>query len=345
MATIQTVAHLAGVSLSTVSRAINGGEKVSVNARRKIDDAITKLNYRPNANARALVQKNNNLLGVVLPATTEPALSRLGHAIMGASGQYQLQPIMSIESNQHESESGAIENLMALNIKAMLVHSVALSDEVLIEYSQKVPGFILLNRYIKRIGNRCVWLDSTTGGTLLARHLINRGHRNLAVICNSHNLDESRLRLAGVGQAMHAEGITLPPGHIEYALPDHSGGERAIRNLLSKAINFSAVLAFNDAMASGAMATLFDQDLRVPEDISVVSFDDSVMASYCRPAITALHCPVDIMADKAIRLARDYSNGEKPGSAVTYKYKPTITKRDSVMKIRLKIDNDGSHCS
>jgi LacI family transcriptional regulator len=215
----------------------------------------------------------------------------------------------------------------------MVVHSKALDDKTLIDFANQIPGFVLINRYIPEIANRCVWLDNVTGGRLMAEHAISQGHKHLAVISSQYRIDDPNQRLEGIQKATKAAGLSLPDSMIEYATPDQEGGELAMQNLLATGAKFTAVLAYNDAMASGAMTMLQDHGIAVPEEVSVVGYDDVLLAKYCRPKLTTLRYPIEMMAAKAAELALKYASGNKPEDGLTFKYTPTVVKRDSIVRV------------
>ncbi len=302
MATIKDIAQAAGVSLATVSRVINNGPKVGNDTRKRVKKIMEEMGYRPNANARALVTKRSASLGVVIAELHDPFFAMLAHGL------------------EHR-------------VEAMVVHSKALDDETLIGFANQVPGFVLINRYIPEIANRCVWLDNVTGGRLMAEYAINQGHEHVAVISSQYRIDDPNHRLEGIRNAVNNANLSLPESMIEYATPDQEGGELAMQNLLATGAKFTAVLAYNDAMASGAMTMLQDHGISVPEQVSVMGYDDVLLAKYCRPKLTTLRYPVEMMAAKAAELALKYASGSKPEEGLTFKYTPTVVKRDSVVRV------------
>ncbi|HBU52480.1 MAG TPA: DNA-binding transcriptional regulator GalS, partial [Alteromonas australica] len=150
---------------------------------------------------------------------------------------------------------------------------------------------------------------------------------------SQYRIDDPNHRLQGIREAMKAAGIDLPESMIEYASPDQEGGELAMQNLLATGAKFTSVLAYNDAMASGAMTMLQDHGISVPDDVSVVGYDDVLLAKYCRPKLTTLRYPIEMMAAKAAELALKYASGIQPEEGLTFKYTPTIVKRDSLTRV------------
>ncbi|MDC8831997.1 LacI family DNA-binding transcriptional regulator [Alteromonas gilva] len=332
MATIKDVAISAGVSLATVSRVVNNGPKVGEKTRQHVKKVMQELGYRPNANARALVTQKNAALGVVVAELRDPFFAMLAHGVETVARNNNVQILLSAGSIEERTELKAIETLMEYRVDAMVVHSKTLDDTTLINFAAQIPGFVLINRYIAQIANRCVWLDNVTGGRLMAEYALSQGHRQLAVISSDYHIDDPNERLEGIRQAIDAAGLKLDECMIGYASPDQEGGMQAMRNVLSASTDFSAVLAYNDAMAAGAMTLLQDRCIDVPKQVSVIGYDDVILAQYCRPKLTTLRYPIEAMAAKAAELAIHYAAGNQPQDNVTFKYTPTIVKRDSLVR-------------
>ncbi len=274
MATIKDIAQAAGVSLATVSRVINNGPKVGNETRKRVKKIMEEMGYRPNANARALVTKRSASLGVVIAELHDPFFAMLAHGVESITRKNNVQILLSAGSIEKETELRAIETLLEHRVEAMVVHSKALDDETLIGFANQVPGFVLINRYIPEIANRCVWLDNVTGGRLMAEYAINQGHEHVAVISSQYRIDDPNHRLEGIRNAIN-----------------------------------------------------------IPEQVSVMGYDDVLLAKYCRPKLTTLRYPVEMMAAKAAELALKYASGSKPEEGLTFKYTPTVVKRDSMVRV------------
>lgn len=337
MVTIKDIAQAAGVSLATVSRVINDGPKVGDETRARVKQVMRDLGYRPNANARALVTQKSSALGVVIAELRDPFFATLAQGVDTIARQNNIQLLLSAGSIERDTEMKAIDTLLQHRCDAMVVHSKALDNETLIDLARQIPGFVLINRYISDIAERCVWLDNVAGGQTMARHLLGLGHQHFAVISSRYQIDDPVQRLEGIREQLATANITLNDSAIAYASPDQEGGEQAMRELLTRGVHFTALLAYNDAMAAGAMTMLHDHGVRVPEDVSVMGYDDVLLAKYCHPKLTTLHYPIEMMASKAAELALSLARGDAKqelaettsAAATTYKYTPTLVKRES----------------
>ncbi len=302
MATIKDVARVAGVSVASVSRVLNNGPKVSKATIEKVTRVMQELNYSPNANARALVTQKSTTLGVVIPDLVDPFFASLAQGVEQVARQKNMQLLLSTGLVTAETEMQAINLLIERRCDVMVVHSKKLSDQALIELANKVPGLVLIDRYIEEIAQRCVWLDNLEGGKIAARHLLALQHQSFACISSKYQIDDPLLRLQGFQNELQSVGIAIETDLIEFGEPTLQGGEIATQKLLASGKNFSALFVYNDAMAIGAISTLEDNGFKVPSDISVLGFDDVLLSRYSRPKLSTLNYPVEEMAMQAANI-------------------------------------------
>lgn len=252
MATIKDVAREAGVSVATVSRVINKSPKASQASIDTVTSAMHKLGYRPNAAARALVNQSTNTIGVLVSDVSDPFFGTLVKAVDTVAHREGKHLLIGNGYHRAEEERRALELLINSRCDALVIHSKALPNEELIEYANEVKTLVLINRHIPQLADRCISLDNQKGAYLATDFLIRQGHRNIACISSSHQIEDADQRIAGYQQALNEHGITLSSSYIEKASPDSEGGEQAMTNLLVKSLPFTAVVAYNDNMAAGA---------------------------------------------------------------------------------------------
>jgi LacI family transcriptional regulator len=328
MTTLKDIAKAAGVSHATVSRVVNNGPKVGPVLRDKIHKLIIEMGYRPNANARALVTNKSSTIGVVIPEVADPFFATLANGIDKISRQHNMQLLISTGSLSVESEREAINLLLERRCDTIVIHSKKIADDELIELFKIHPHFILIDRFIAQIKDKCVWLDNKEGGKIAARHLLSLKHRQFACISSSYDIDDPKLRLSGFVEELSKANISLDNQNLVSAEPTLQGGEIAAQKLLASGKAFSAIFVYNDAMAIGAISTLEDNGYSVPNDVSIIGFDDVLLARYSRPKLTTLQYPIDLMAQNAAQLA--LSNSQKPTTAIDkLKFIPQLIKRES----------------
>ncbi|PKI16672.1 LacI family DNA-binding transcriptional regulator [Colwellia sp. 12G3] len=336
MVTIKDVARIAGVSTSTVSRVVRKQGKVGKVCRAKVQKVIDELGYRPNINAQALVSKKSNSLGVVIPQVSMPFFGSLACGAEEATKEnnYRVLIINALENEQAELD--AIDSLLQHRCGAIVFHSVHCSDETLADLAEKIPGLVLINRLVSKVAHRCVWLDNNTGAQEATRYLVNKGHADFAIITRQDTNPDSQVRLDGIRTAINNANIQLDTSLIAYGdTADMDGGRQSVRHLLDQGKKFTAVLCYNDNMAVGVIHELHARGIRVPEDISVIGFDDLLISIACIPELTTMHYPIREMASYAANLAIELSDNVN-SSGRTHLFMPHLIERDSVNVVDAK---------
>lgn len=329
MATIKDVAKLAGVSVATVSRVINNSPKASENSRLAVFNAMEQLQYHPNANARALAQQSTETIGLVVGDVSDPFFGAMVKAVDEIA--WQTGNFLLIGNGYHNEvkERQAIEQLMRHRCAALVVHAKKIPDEELEKLMQQMPGMVLLNRSLPAFQQRCIALDDRYGAWLATRHLIQQGHDQIAYICSTHTISDAEERLQGYYDALREHSLPCNDRLVAFGEPDEVGGEQAMTELLGRGRNFTAVACYNDSMAAGALAVLSDNGIRVPEEMSLIGFDDVLVSRYVRPRLTTIRYPIVTMAQQAAELALALANGQ-PLPEVTNTFNPTLVRRHSV---------------
>ncbi|HAS6236631.1 TPA: substrate-binding domain-containing protein [Vibrio vulnificus] len=332
MATIKDVAREAGVSIATVSRVINKSPKASKVSIESVTQAMAKLGYRPNAAAKALVSQSTNTMGVLVGDVSDPFFGTLIKAVDEVAHENGKHLLIGNGYHNAEEERRAIELLINSRCDALVIHSKGLSDEELLSYAQEVPSLVIINRHIPQIAQRCISLDNYKGAYLATEYLIRHGHQHIACISSSHKIEDADARIAGYLAALRDNHIELSSAYIEQGEPNSDGGETAMTNLLTKSLPITGVVAYNDYMAAGALSVLDENGLKVPEQVSMIGFDDGLIARYVSPRLTTVRYPIQMMAEKAARLAIDLARQQEADHS-TMIFSPTLVRRDSVAKL------------
>ncbi|KAB8305313.1 HTH-type transcriptional regulator GalR [Erwinia endophytica] len=329
MATIKDVAKLAGVSVATVSRVINNSPKASAYSRQAVNHAMEQLQYHPNANARALAQQSTETIGLVVGDVSDPFFGALVKAVEQVA--YEIGHFLLIGNGYHneQKERQAIEQLIRHRCDALVVHTKKIPDSDLIPLMQQIPGMVLINRTLPGFEQRCIALDDRYGAWLATRHLIQLGHQNIAYVCSTHSISDAENRLQGYYDALREHNLPCNDRLVSLGEPDEVGGEQAMTELLGRGKPFSAVACYNDSMAAGALAVLSDNGVQVPEEMSLIGFDDVLVSRYVRPRLTTVRYPIVAMAQQAAKLALALANNQHLPE-VTNMFSPTLVRRHSV---------------
>ena len=332
MSTIHDVAELAHVSIATVSRVVNQHPSVSEDTRLAVKQAIEQLNYQPDANAKALAIQNTDTIGVVVTDVTDSFFAILVKAVDKVAEAHRKTILIGIGYHHAEKEREAIDTLLRKRCSCLVVHSKALSDDELSHYLKTVPGMVIINRVIQGYENRCVSLDNKKGTYLATEMLIRCGHKHIAYIGSNHAIFDEIERRDGYLTALKDHNYPIIEHAITHNSPDFEGGEQAMIDLLSYNKDLTAVVAYNDSMAAGAISVLNENNISVPSQFSIIGFDDMPIARYLIPKLTTIRYPIDLMATYAANLALSLVDNDV-NTPSTIQFNPTLVRRFSVESI------------
>ena len=310
MATIKDVAQQAGVSVSTVSRVINRSAPVINIKREAVHKAMTTLNYQPNKHAQALVRKYSNTVGLMVDDLSIPWFNQLVRSVGVITEKENKGLFISCGDFKQPKSAAAIRQLLYSGCDALIIYSSTLSDMELVSLLRDQPTAVLLNRRISALAEHCISVDYFQAGFEAVHYLIELGHKSIAYLNSSEGLYGGSLKQEGYNAALKGRGINSNGYLIKNGFPTTEGGYVAMRQLLNEHSEVSAVLAYNDTMASGALKAIKEAGLHVPQDISLIGFDDSTITSYSSPTLTTMRCPIETMAESAAQLALSLVNGK-----------------------------------
>lgn len=329
MATIYEVSELAGVSLATVSRVINDSGKVAPNTRDKVLAAMKELGYRPNSIAQSLASNRSNSVGVVVPVFYGPFYGDMMAGIESELRDADKQMVITAGYATEESEKAGIQFLLSRNCDALILRVDFVSDDYLIELSRGSVPFVILDRHIPEIAERCIFLDNELGGYLATRSVMVLGHRNIAYISGPLWKQDSQARLAGHKRALQEFGVEYEPLLTVEGDFLETGGSRAMTQLMNSGQRFSVVICANDEMAAGALGVLRERNVRIPEDISIMGFDNVFFTDYFRPRLSTVNYPVREMGQMAARyILREVY--DRDDFEILHRYEPEVVMRSSV---------------
>lgn len=334
MATIKEVSRHANVSPSTVSRVLNGTAAVNNETKQRVLEAVEKLNYQPNAFAQGLVTNRSGGIGVIVNEISSPYYSSI---IQGIEEVIEAEDMHLLVSSGHadlQFERKAADYLKQRRADALIMHLESLPDDDLIQWLEhdfSDTPVILVGRYVPELDHLCIHLDNERGGFLATQYLISQGHKRIAHISGPLAMKDSRDRLQGYRRALEEAGLNYDENFVVEANFNETGGQRAAQRLLDRNLNVSAIFSGNDQMAFGILHTLREANLTIPNDISLVGYDDVYISKYLYPALTTIQQPLREMGRAAARavIAALNHNGEE----VTRKFEPKLVVRQSVRSL------------
>lgn len=303
MATMLEVAKRAGVSKATVSRVLSGNGYVSQETKDRVFQAVAESGYRPNLLARNLATKKSQTLGLVVTNTLYHGVyfSELLFQVARMTEDKGRQLILADGKHSADEEREAIQYLLDLRCDAIIIYPRFLSvDEMDAIVEQHERPIMVLNRRLRRNASHCVWSDQKASALAAVRQLIARGHREIAFITGSLDSPTGIERLAGYKEALAQNDIALNDALIVKGKWTPETGAAGVETLRQRGVSYSALVASNDDMAIGAMKQLHLHGVKVPEQVSVIGFDDIVLAPYMIPALSSVKIPVTEMIKESI---------------------------------------------
>lgn len=307
--TIDDVARLAGVSPSTVSRVINRNVPVSDEAVERVEAAMRSLNYAPSAAARNLARRRTNTLGLltanILGDFFVPLLTGIEEAT--SAGGYDL--LISTAGRQGP-HSRLPDALGQHNTDGLLVFAGALTeDAIALAHSAGLPMVLIHQSSPSSLTVPCVTIENKAASCLIVEHLITvHGRRRLVFLEGPREQEDSYWRELGYREALAKHGIPFDPALVVLGEFARSVALESVMNLMARGVEFDAIFTGDDEAAVGALQALATAGKRVPEDVSVVGFDDQRLAGVLKPPLTTVHAPTDavgrVAAEQLIRLVR-----------------------------------------
>lgn len=325
--TIHDVAHRAGVSISTVSRVLNNTCPVRAEKREAVLEAAAALGYTPNPAARSLLKQKTGGLGVLLPSIVGEFFSELLNGIDHIAQEAGYFLLIST-SHWNEAELQAALQVMNKRVDGLLIMAPATPAERLRAALPDVP-VVFINTEAEAGDLDTVNFDNATGERAATRHLIDLGHRAIAIITGPAQAWDAQDRLSGFRMTLEEKGLELPEAWVQEGDFTQEGGMIAMRTLLNLPERPTAVVAGNDLSALGAIAAIREAGLRVPEDISIVGFDDVPSVRYTVPALTTVRIPIREMGMQAIRRLLERIDAPEPLEPLQQRLAVELIVRDS----------------
>lgn len=306
--TLEVVARVAGVSPATVSRILNGSARVSDRKRTAVLDTIKRLNYRPNALARGLAQGRTNSIGVLTQDIASPFYGEALRGVEDALAGTGMIPLFASGHWNLQDEVERMEHLLSRRVDGVIVLTGKLSDAQILDYANTVP-IVVTGRQLTGPNVISLSVDNVLGARMATQHLIDWGHTRIAHVAGPADHIDAMNRLQGYKRALEEAGIPFDPDLVAHADFHEPGGVLAINQLLASRRSFTAVFASNDQTAYGIQLALSRHGIRVPDDISVVGFDDLLVSSYMVPPLTTIRQPVNEMGVAAAKALVAMING------------------------------------
>jgi LacI family transcriptional regulator len=313
--TIADIARKAEVSVSTVSRVLSGTVKVSEDKRKAVLNAVAALNYQPNVFAQGLASGRSMAIGVLTQNFGSPFYDAISQGVVQALNQTEYFPIFADGQWQPDIEFEAVQAMMRRQIDGLIVIGGFLKVAEIKMLAEDIP-LVMVARRVAGFEENCVCINNLEAAYLATQYLLELGHSRIAHICGRLDQPDALDRRQGYLDALEEAGVEPDQELIIEGNFRRQSGVLAVEMLLSRRSSFSAIFAANDQMAFGARLGLYRRGIRVPEDLSLVGFDDEPAAAFMIPPLTTVRQPAIELGLEAARitLARLKGESESPAS-------------------------------
>ena len=314
MSTIRDVARIAEVSTATVSRVINSPEKVNVKTRDRVLRAMEVCRYKYNALARGFATKKSHTLGLIVPAITNPIFAQSTRGVQDFANDNGYQVILGNSYYQYEKEAKLINVLRERQVEGLLITTTNLEGKILKSLLDDGFPFVLLYSTVRKGPMSSVGVDNFLGGYRATEHLIQLNHRRIAMLAGGFRFsDRSFHRWHGYKRCLKVHHIQYDPDLVLQTRYSLVRGREGVKSLLSLKKPPTAIFCSNDFLAIGAIEGARELGIQVPEDLSIVGFDDIEIASFITPALNTIRQPAYEMgklgAENLLQHIRQKSSG------------------------------------
>ncbi|GAF24864.1 transcriptional regulators [Moorella thermoacetica Y72] len=331
--TIYDVAKKAGVSTATVSKVINKKGSVGQETTERVLKAIEELGYKPNLIAQALSGKNTHTIALILPDITNPFFAEIARGVEDRARELGYNVVLCNTDNDTVKEEEYVTALQQKNIDGFIFATATKDDPVIPRlYKQDIP-ISLIVRDLPGVNVSTVLVDDYQGGYIATRHLTELGHRRIGLIVGPLNIASYTERLRGYVQALSEVGQPFIPELVLSGRNRIDEGHKLGLSLLSIEEPPTAVFVANDPIAVGVMKAAVTLDYKLPQDLSIVGYDNTVFASICDPPLTSVAQPVDEMGRMVAELTIKAIGGDRTPYRVVLP--PSLVERQSTARLEV----------
>jgi DNA-binding LacI/PurR family transcriptional regulator len=329
--TIKDIARAAGVSHSTVSRALADSPLISTETKERIRRLADEMGYAPSAIGRGLVTRRTGTIGLVVTTIADPFIAEVVQGIEETALSYNYNTILCNSQAEPERELKTVRALHEKRVDAIIVTSSRLGSLYMAHLREVGVPIVLINNQRGGAYTHSVLIDDRRGGELAGKYLLGLGHERIAYVAGPVWAQASNVRLEGLRQALRPRGLDVPADWVLEGNGRPEGGIEAAHELLRRKLPATAVFCYNDMTAVGLLAALHKAGLRVPEDLSVIGYDDVAIVAHLQPPLTTIAQPKYALGQQATEMALTLIRGEPDVRDVVLA--PALVERESCARV------------
>ncbi|EKM0373681.1 DNA-binding transcriptional regulator CytR [Cronobacter turicensis] len=313
-ATMKDVAVRARVSTATVSRALMNPEKVSQATRNRVEQAAIDVGYLPGSLNRNLKRNESRTILVIVPDICDPFFSEIIRGIEVTAADQGYLVLIGDCAHQNQQEKTFIDLIITKQIDGMLLLGSRLPFDASKEEQRNLPPMVMANEFAPELELPTVHIDNLTAAFNAVNYLHELGHQRIACIAGPEEMPLCHYRLQGYVQALRRSGMTVDPHYIARGDFTFEAGAQALEQLLSLPQPPTAIFCHSDVMALGALSMAKRRGFRVPDDLSIIGFDNIALAEFCDPPLTTVAQPRFDIGREAMLLLLSQLNGHTVSS-------------------------------
>lgn len=313
-ATMKDVAMKAKVSTATVSRALMNPDKVSQSTRNRVEQAAVEVGYLPQATGRNVKRNESRTILVIVPDICDPFFSELIRGIEVTAASHGYLVLIGDCAHQNQQEKTFVNLIITKQIDGMLLLGSRLPFDASIEEQRNLPPMVMANEFAPELELPTVHIDNLTAAFNAVNYLHELGHQRIGCIAGPEEMPLCHYRLQGYVQALRRCGVTVDPHYIARGDFTFEAGGNALRQLFELPQPPTAVFCHSDVMALGALSWAKRQGIKVPDDLSIIGFDNIALAEFCDPPLTTVAQPRFEIGREAMLLLLDQIHGQNVNS-------------------------------
>lgn len=290
-ATMKDVALKANVSTATVSRALMNPDKVSQATRNRVEQAALEVGYLPQSLGRNMKRNESRTILVIVPDICDPFFSEVIRGIEVTAAEHGYLVLIGDCAHQNQKEKTFIDLIITKQIDGMVLLSSRLPFDASVEEQRNLPPMVMSNEFAPELELPTVHIDNLTAAFNAVNYLHELGHQRIGCIAGPEDMPLCHYRQQGYVQALRRNGITVDPHYIARGNFTFEAGANALEQLLAQPVPPTAVFCHSDVMALGALSLAKRRGLKVPDDLSIVGFDNIALSEFCDPPLTTVSQP------------------------------------------------------
>ncbi|MDP5274071.1 LacI family DNA-binding transcriptional regulator [Chengkuizengella axinellae] len=300
--TIYDIAREAGVSIATVSKVINNTGRIGDKTKQKVMKVMKELDYQPSIVASALTGKRTHTIGLLIPDIANPFFAEIARSVEDMGNELGFSVMMCSTDNNIDKESKYISLLEQKRVDGIIIATGTRNTDVLQNLLKKKLPIALIARDLPSLPVDTVLVDDYMGGYEATSHLISLGHQKISIIAEDLKVMSSKERIRGYRQALEDHGMEYDEEQIHVSDFTIEGGREVAATILAENNPATAIFACNDLLAMGVIQAAREIGVEIPSDLSIIGFDNTILASLCDPPLTTIAQPIQDMGKQVVEL-------------------------------------------